>query len=132
MTSYEEQIKRELEIDTKNTISKWLEDNYGIKTESNLSTAQEKVKEVSEENAKLKEDLAFEKEYSSALEKEHNQLILRYRYSGEAKLQDELRKSKQEVEKLKKEIEKKDSDIINLSNALSQSTEAKKSWYQSI
>ena len=49
-----------------------------------------------------------------------------------AKLQDELHKSKQEVEKLKKEIEKKDSDVINISNALSHSTEANKSWYQSV
>ena len=104
----------------------------GLRDWVNGDTAQDKVKEVSEENAKLKDDLAFEKEYSSALKKEHNQLILRYRYSGEAKLQDELCKSKQEVEKLKKEIEKKDSDIINLSNALSQSTEANKSWYQRI
>lgn len=49
-----------------------------------------------------------------------------------AKLQDELRKSKQEVRQLKEELEKKDSDIINLSNALSHSTEANKSWYRSI
>jgi predicted RNase H-like nuclease (RuvC/YqgF family) len=105
----------------------------GLRDWFNGDTAQENtIKQLKEEKAKLQDDLAFENEYSSALEKEHNQLILRYRYSGEAKLQDELRKSKQEVEKLKKEIENKESDITHLSNALSHSTEAKKSWYQSI